>query len=890
MKSFNLYVSESQKTTKWTEDLVRHYHGIATVGDSFKFDKECWDLFHNKINSNRFDYFLKVGNFDLPAKPRHIPMQKHLLDSLSSQQARRPFVFSVIVTNNEAIRDKGISQIEDFVNKMDKHIRQNHFINVMRLRQMSERSQQLRQLVQKEPQDMQEALIQQQIVSSLPQLESQISFITETIEQDDGLNQELQDEFDRYYRYGRKDYKEEMAQNIMLKLRQQLSLKKKSTENFISKVVTGKEYYYVDYVEGERWPRYVPIETTKVLYPKIPSIRWIQDGPWVNIKEIMSFQQVVLEFGDAIKAKYGDVAIEKLADASLWNSSTNSTWVSTPHGGALYEGPYQGSFENGQGIEVSRVFVKVPRKIQIKYVPNKYKPDDYFRHFVNKDKIVVNVGGHYYKDGFWINRSDPKIKYASKNVETVNQSKGEFIKTKFINDVYEGVIINNDLLVNVGKKDSVYRSIDNLADVKLPVVGRTYSSIAEQPYSLIWTTKDLQELYDVVYTKRELMIALSGTKTLIADKGQKPGDLDDDEHEYQKQMGTFWIETFDPATGAPKRTNFNQWTEVDLSLSQGVTYLTEILNQLEETMGNIIGVPRQRQGQVVNTDQVGTYKESIRRAQLITEILYDDHDEVEARAQTQLLNLAIKYCYKDGTEFELNTPELGRGVYNIPPGSLKDIEFDTLVLNNTQQAQDVEDLRELMIGAWKNKELPFEAVIEAFNTESLAALRKKIEYFTAKARKLAQQMASQESENEIQKEKAKQQFANEFDSYWKKLSHEAEQMKIQVSKEKNEIDKQIADRELALKEKEIDINAMLKARELQNERQSEVEVLLNNDKHSTTDQQIKMLELKMNNLYNMASLKQQDVVEQRKEKIDLKKVEVEKEKAKKQVKEHASDK
>lgn len=880
---FNLYTHERNKGKAWIKNLVRHYHSIGSGNVDFKVDKECWDLYHNKVNPARFNYLLKVGNYSLPARPRHIPLQKHLIDSLSSQQRHRPFVFSLVVTNEEAIKDKGLKLLREFIDKVWLYIHQKHYGNIQKINSIDQKMMQLRQMMEQKPESQEAVMEQQQIKMQLPQIETVLTQMKEQIEMDDKVDQDTMNEYERYYRYGNKDIKEELAEKVMRKLRSSLNVKRKSTLNFISQCVTGKQYYYVDYIQGDRFPRYETLDTTKVLYPKIPGIRWIQDGPWVVIKEKLSYQQVLVEFGGDLKKEYGEEVLKKLSSTAMPMSSSNSTFVSTPEGGVLYEGPYSGTFENAQGLEVSRVFVKVPRKVYVKYSPNPHQSGKYFRHFIDKNKIIIDETDYTYQNEKYIGKREGMTVLNRKDVEPYNPLKDQSVNVKYTNDIYMGVVIEGNYLVSCKKKDEVYRGLDNHDDVKLPVVGPSYSSMAEQPYSLIYSTRDLQELYDIVYTMRELMVALSGTKTIIADKGQKPGDLEQDEHEYQKKLGTFWIETFDPVSGVPKRSNFNQWSMVDLSLSSSAKNLSDMLRELEETMGNIIGVPRPRQGQVVNTDQVGTFKESIKRAHLITEILYNDHDEVETQALKQLVNLSIKYCYKDSTDLEINDIRSGSDIFHIPAGIFNEIEFDVNVENNTEQAQQLQDVKDLMLGAWNKGQVPFQAMLESWNADTVVGLAKKVEYFTEKAEKIRQESMGAEQQNKIDLQREKIKFAQEFEGYWKNMQIEIDKMKLELEKAKMESDKNIDEREIALKEKDLEYDTMLRTAELANEQRSEDNVIANNDKHATIDETLRVLEMQLNNLYNMATLKS-------KEKEGIKKLEVEKTKAKKIVKEHASDK
>ena len=53
-------------------------------------------------------------------------------------------------------------------------------------------------------------------------------------------------------------------------------------------------------------------------------------------------------------------------------------------------------------------------------------------------------------------------------------------------------------------------------------------------------------------------------------------------------------------------------------------------------MGEIVGVPRQRQGQLVKGDLVGNTEIALEQSFLVTEIIYDEHDEIEAKALKKL--------------------------------------------------------------------------------------------------------------------------------------------------------------------------------------------------------------------------------------------------------------
>jgi len=232
-------------------------------------DEICWQYYHNELNEDRFNYLLEVGKYSLPAKPRHIPLQKHLLDSLSSQQVRRPFVFSISSVDEGSVKKKSQQRIMAAMNDITMLIRQKHYGNITNIYKLQSQIEQLKQALQREPQNEKEFESMRMMEMQLPYMEIEINHLIEVIKAEDSIDEKQIEQLQRYYRYSHKDIEEERAQKLMIKLRRDLNIKGKSGNNFISHIVTGKQYYYVDYIQGEKWPRMDNVSSTKIRYPKI---------------------------------------------------------------------------------------------------------------------------------------------------------------------------------------------------------------------------------------------------------------------------------------------------------------------------------------------------------------------------------------------------------------------------------------------------------------------------------------------------------------------------------------------------------------------------------------------------------------------------------------------
>ena len=883
---------ESQRNEKWVKSMIAHYNKADhTSQKERQVDIRCWRMYNNQMATDRFDYFLKVGDQQLPAYPRHVPLQRSLIDTLVSQQIYRPFTFSVAVADKASVSEKWTNILMGYISDMRGMVKQRYYATRGAMQKIEMQMQQMQQFLEKEPESEEEAQQQMQVRNMLPDITTQVDMMKDALSEEGMITQKELKELDHYYRFTYKDLKEHLAQKVMNKLRHRLNVKYVSKETLLSQVVTGKQYLFVDIIDGEKFPRYEVLNPLKVTFPKISGIRKVQDGPWVKITDHLSFQQIAIEFGGEIQKKYGKDKLEELASQSTPASGT-ANFASTPYGDMDITGKYDSvnyaGSETGTGIKVERVFFKVPRAVSVKYSPNPHQEGEFFRHFVDKTKTPINGDEYNYSNGKYVDKKNEKFTYNKAEVERYNESEGEFVKTKYTNDIYEGVIINDDIFVQCRKK-AVIRHPDRKSHVKLPVFGPSFADIGEQPYSIIWMTKDLQELYDFIHTQRELMLALAGTKTIFYDRGQKPGDLADDEFYSQMKKGIAFVETIDPATGAPKRSNFNQWSMVDLSVSASIQYLDNMLVGIEDTMGNIVGIPRARKGQVVNTDQVGTFQESINRAQLITEILYYEHDQIEAEALTHLLNTALKYTYRDGDEFEMNDGEFGRELVKIPPHLYDDAYVEVMVYNHSEEQRKMQELRDILSLGVQRGQIGMDALVDTWSADTVVSLKKKIEYFAEKAQELAQQAGDKQHQQAMELEKAKIQFAKEFDMQWKQMEAQIKQQALILEGEKAKVDAAVQERDLALKEKKIDLDAQLKAIELQNEQIMESSVLDQNERQYSVQNRMNAIQMQLDYIIKTLQLGEKVHADGLKHSESMKKISVDEKKAQKMTKEHVSD-
>jgi hypothetical protein len=482
--------------------------------------------------------------------------------------------------------------------------------------------------------------------------------------------------------------------------------------------------------------------------------------------------------------------------------------------------------------------------VRIKRSPNKYEENAYFRHFINDEKIVLDQDEYKFSNGYYISKKNKTKTYKKENVETYSTKKGEEIVVRYISDMYEAVIIADDILAVLQKKKFFVMNTDNYTITKLPIVGPTFSSRTSQPYSLVKMTLDLQDLYDILHYHEELMLALAGAKGNIIDVSQKPKHLTQDEWEYQMKLGRTYIETVDE-NGRPINNSFNQWQAIDNSLSASVQYIKNMKEMVEDTMGNIIGVPRPRQGQVVNTDQVGTFNAANEQASLITEIIYENHDEVERQALAQLLNLSVRYVFNTEQVLNLLNYDNGISTFKIPKDIFTDSFFDVMVANNNKEESSLKELKQITFQNFNKGMIPFSQILEFYRTESLTELYKKVEYFTQMSEEIQQQQQQSGTQNQEAIEQKKVQFNREYDVAIEKLKQQTEMMKMKLEEAKLLLEQKKFETEIQFKYSQDQNKSILKDKEINTDVQVESAYLQSQDKNLSVQNQLEAIRIEL---------------------------------------------
>lgn len=268
----------------------------------------------------------------------------------------------------------------------------------------------------------------------------------------------------------------------------------------------------------------------------------------------------------------------------------------------------------------------------------------YNRH--DENEVFVDVNGNF------ISFNDHQI--GSHNLQNENIAIERLCfkvnrntKTGVVQDYYIAYFFEQEFIYGY-EENNVLRDPQNKSKVWHP-----YAGWCKQPKysydSLVWKTRDIQELVNILHYKKTLLIVTSGVQGMIYDLSQKPESMELNELMYYLSNGIGFIETLD-GDGRQKNNAFNQFGRFDQSLTGSIQAIDYSITMLKELAAELTGINAIRQGTLRPNDQVGSVQLAYNQSSTATEFYFANHEKVIELALTIGANLG-NYVYNKGKVF-----------------------------------------------------------------------------------------------------------------------------------------------------------------------------------------------------------------------------------------------
>lgn len=538
------------------------------------------------------------------------------------------------------------------------------------------------------------------------------------------------EQVEKYMTYSESDIRESTANKIAKYLIKDQNLEYKFNKGFKDSLIVAREIYFIG-IEGSN-PVCYNVNPPDFRCDLSPTLDMIQDGQWACETKYCVPSDIIDAYDDLKESEINQIDCNSFKNANnIGLDPTNGAL------GMTYTAPKD--FGNNKGIasnyiRVCRVEWKSLRKVGfLKYYDEQFK----------EQEIMVD------------------------ETYVVQEDKGESIEWVWINEVWEGTKIGTDIYTRIRPKKVQYRTMDNPAKCKLGYVGAIYNNRNSVATSLVDLVKHHQYLYNIIMYRMELEIAKAKGKKMVMDVAQIPrsqGISLDKWMYYFDTTGVAFINSFEEGKGkfAGQTSAFNQFTAVDMSLSQSVGQYIQILNKIELMAGELMGVSPQRMGAISSNETVGGVERSVVQSSHITEPLFYLHNEVKKNVITQLIECS-KVAYPEGKKINYILDDMSRVFLDIDEG-FSNADYGVFVTNSAKETKALEDLKNIAQQAVASGIISLRELVTIFDSESVADIKNVVKQAEARAdEQKAQEYQSQQDLQSQALEAQKEMAAEEND-------------------------------------------------------------------------------------------------------------------------------
>ncbi len=689
-------LSFNRKNKAWRKSCVDfgdnhsllHYHLARKSVFQMKIN---YDLLNGKLHMEDLKMYLNPYNLDasfIPDSIQHYSIINSKLNVLVGEESERLFDYRVVVTNPSAV-----SEIEE---------EKNNQIN-MRLQQL----------------------------------------VADTSQSDEQFQQELENLSD-YFQYDYQDKREQRANMLLNHYVKELDVDQLFNQGLIDAECVGEEIYQCDIVGGE--PVVYKLDPMKVRVLKSGASNKIEDADMIIIEDYWSPGKVIDVFWDVLQKK-DRAAIEdapdNMGDSPYTDSMGNlderygfvpNTDFQLTAGdnmldvNQLFDNQFDTTllpYDMNGNIRVLRVYWKSRRKIK---KVKSYDPETGEEEF------------NFYPENYII---DP--------------DKGQEEQAFWVNEAWEGTKIGSDIYVNMRPRPVQYNRLSNPSRCHFGIIGSIYNINGNEPFSMVDTVKPYAYLYDVVMDKLLKLLARNAGKVVRMDFAKVPKGWDADKWLYYMKVNGIAVEdsfkegTYGQATGKLAGAMNNASSGViDASTGNEIQFHINMLDWIDTQIGQIMGISKQREGQISNRETVGGVERATLQSSHITKRLFFIHENLKKRVLECLLETAkialrgrkekFSYILSDGAEkiMEIDGDEFAECDYG-------------LVVDNSNGVQELnQKLDTLAQAALQNQALNFSTMMKMYTTTSMAEKQRLVELYEKKQQQIVQQQQQQQMQLEQQ--------------------------------------------------------------------------------------------------------------------------------------------
>lgn len=771
MENYNSYfppqmLSYSSKTQKWRKQHLdwadsKSYFNNSLIRHSINHKKINYDLVNGVLNMKDVAIMLNPEGIKadyIPDKIQHYPILNTKLRVLQGEAWRRVFDYRIIITNPTAISEIETKKKEELYN------------SVLSLIQDSNAS-----LYQQAQLEKQQRLNMQQQAQQA-QSENQVQMQEPEMGQ---AEQEFQKKIERiseYYNYEWQDIREMRANALLHHYSKEYNFPLIFNKGFFDAEVVGEEVYQATIEGGE--PVLRRINNLKLTAYGAGFSNKLEDADIIIMEDYWSVGRIFDTYYDSLSKKdiesldkYGKTGGYGEYD-SMGNIDDRKGLLSRPMLSDVFEedniffnplGVYGNNvlgtmspFDGEGNVRVLKMYWKSKRKIK--------KVTSY-------DPITGEEVFHFYDETY-----------------KLNKDKGEKEEIYWINQAWEGTKIGKDIYIDIKPCAVQFNKMTNPSKCHFGIIGTIYSDNENKPFSLVDIMKPYAYLYDIVHNRMEKLIARDWGYLLNFDIAKMPRGWKMDEWlYYAKNMGLLVQDSFNEgnigaATGKlAGALNNNTNGGFNASSYEAIQGYANTLEYIVNAMSEVVGVSKQREGQISNRETVGGVERATLQSSYITEWIFAQHEDTVKRALEAFLECCKIAMKGKSKKFQYITDDYSNQLIEIDGDEFCECDYG-LVVDNSDQVQKLNQNLEMILQAGlQNQMISFSTAMKMYSSASLADKQRMIERDEREKLQQAQEAQQQQQQMQQQQLQMQQQIAQTQMQQQDLLNQRDNDTKIQVA-------------------------------------------------------------------------------------------------------------
>lgn len=672
-----------KKVLDWADSKT--FFNYSPVRKSVVHKKINYDLLNGKLHLDDLELILNPDSLQagyIPDNIPHYPIMNSKLEVLRGEEASRVFDYRVVITNPNAISEIENSKKEELFQRL------------------------------------------QQLIADKAQSEEE-------------FNAELE-KLNQYYTYEWQDFREIRGNAILKHYKDELNMPLMFNQGFMDAMAVGEEIYQCDIVGGE--PTVERLNPLKVRVFKSGYSNKIEDADLIILEDYWSPGRIIDTYYEVLTPK--DIKYIEEIPTHLGQSNSDSMDNIDERAGFINRYMIDDTMSSADNFFFSPF--ESPDGID-----NSLLPYD-----TNGNVRVLRV---YWKSRRKIKKVKSFDPLTGEEVYTIypenyviDKDRGEEEQTLWINEAWEGTKIGEDIYVNMQPRVVQYNRLSNPSRCHFGIVGSIYNLNEGKPFSMVDKMKQYNYMYDVVHDRLNKLIAHNWGKIVTLDLAKVPSGWDIEKWMYFAKVNnlavvdSFKEGNIGASTGklAGGLNNASSGV-IDASMGNEIQFNISLLEFLKGEMSEIVGISKQREGQISNRETVGGVERATLQSSHITEWLFFIHDDIKKRVLECFLETA-KIAMKGNTKkFPYILPDNSMQLIEIDGDEFSECDYGLIVDNSGKTQQLDQQLNTLAQAALQTQVLDFSTIMKLYSSSSLAEKQRMVEQ---NERQLKEQQAQQQQQ------------------------------------------------------------------------------------------------------------------------------------------------